>query len=168
MAPWNYPFQLLIVPLVSAIAAGNTIIAKPSNKTPRTSAFLASLLGDLFPAEEIAVVEGPGSLLGELLLDLPFDHIFFTGSPKIGAHVGEAAERVHAGLTLELGGKSPDHTPSRRGHRGRGEEDHVAKCLNAGQTCIAPRLSLLPEGFRRGLRRGSPGRRVLVLRGERG
>ncbi len=138
MSPWNYPFQLLIAPLVSAIAAGNCIIAKPSNKTPRTSAFIASLLGELFPPEEVAVVEGSGATLGELLLELPFDHVFFTGSPRVGARVGEAAARIHAGVTLELGGKSPTILLP-----GADIEDAAAKimwgkCLNAGQTCIAP------------------------------
>jgi aldehyde dehydrogenase (NAD+) len=145
MSPWNYPFQLLIAPLVSAIAAGNVVIAKPSNKTPATSAFIASLLGGLFPNDEVAVVEGPGSRLGELLLELPFDHVFFTGSPKVGAHVGEAAERMHAGLTLELGGKSPTILLP-----GADLDDAAAKimwgkCLNAGQTCIAPDYLFCPR-----------------------
>jgi aldehyde dehydrogenase (NAD+) len=144
MSPWNYPFQLLIAPLVSAIAAGNCVIAKPSNKTARTSAYIASLLGEIFPPEEVAVVEGPGGTLGECLLKLPFDHVFFTGSPRVGARVGEAAARVHAGLTLELGGKSPTILLP-----GADIDDAAAKimwgkCLNAGQTCIAPDYLLCP------------------------
>jgi aldehyde dehydrogenase (NAD+) len=135
----------MIAPLVSAIAAGNVVVAKPSNKTPATAAFIAALLGDLFPQEEIAVVEGPGSVLGELLLDLSFDHVFFTGSPKVGAHVGEAAARMHAGLTLELGGKSPTILLP-----GANLEDAAAKimwgkCLNSGQTCIAPDYLFCPR-----------------------
>jgi len=146
MSPWNYPFQLLIAPLVSAIAAGNTVIAKPSNKTPRTSAFIASLLGEVFPEDEVAVVEGPGSVLGEMLLELPFDHVFFTGSPKVGAHVGEAAKRVHAGLTLELGGKSPAIILPDANLKEAAKKIVWGKCLNAGQTCIAPDYLFCPRG----------------------
>jgi aldehyde dehydrogenase (NAD+) len=138
MAPWNYPFHLLIAPLVSAIAAGNVVMAKPSNKTPATSAFLASLLGGLFPRDEVAVVEGPGSIVGELLMELPFDHVFFTGSPKVGARVGEAAARMHAGLTLELGGKSPAIILSGADVEDAARKIMWSKCLNGGQTCIAP------------------------------
>ena len=146
MAPWNYPFHLLVAPLVSAIAAGNCVIAKPSNKTPRTSAFIASLLGALFPPEEVAVVEGAGAALGERLLELPFDHIFFTGSPRVGAHVGEAAARVHAGLTLELGGKSPTILLPGADVEAAAGKIMWGKCMNAGQTCIAPDYLLCPGG----------------------
>jgi aldehyde dehydrogenase (NAD+) len=144
MSPWNYPFQLLIAPLVAAVAAGNCVIAKPSNKTPRTAAFLADLIGSVFPPEEVAVVEGPGGTIGDLLLELPFDHIFFTGSPAIGAKVGEAAARVHAGLTLELGGKSP--TILLRGANIGQAARRIAwgKFLNAGQTCVAPDYLFCP------------------------
>jgi aldehyde dehydrogenase (NAD+) len=145
MSPWNYPFQLLIAPLVSAIAAGNTVIAKPSNKTPRTSAFIASLLGEVFPEDEVAVAEGPGSVLGELLLELPFDHVFFTGSPRVGAHVGEAAGRAHAGLTLELGGKSPTIILPDADLERAAQKIVWGKCLNAGQTCIAPDYLFCPR-----------------------
>ena len=138
MAPWNYPFQLLVAPLFSAIAAGNVAIVKPSNKTPATSAFIASLLEGVFPPEEVAVVEGPGSSLGNLLLELPFDHVFFTGSPAVGAQVGEAAQRVHAGLTLELGGKSPTVVLPDADLKDAAAKIAWGKCLNAGQTCIAP------------------------------
>ncbi len=145
MSPWNYPVQLLIAPLVAAVAAGNCVIAKPSNKTPHTAAFLADLIGSVFPPEEVAVVEGPGSTVGDFLLELPFDHMFFTGSPAVGVKVGEAAARVHAGLTLELGGKSP--TILLRGANMRQAARRIAwgKCLNAGQTCIAPDYLLCPS-----------------------
>ncbi len=144
MSPWNYPVQLLVAPLVAAVAAGNCVIAKPSNKTPHTAAFLADLIGRVFPPEEVAVVEGPGSTVGDFLLELPFDHIFFTGSPAVGVKVGEAAARVHAGLTLELGGKSP--TILLRGANMGQAAKRIAwgKCLNAGQTCIAPDYLLCP------------------------
>jgi aldehyde dehydrogenase (NAD+) len=147
MSPWNYPFHLLVAPLVSAIAAGNVVIAKPSNKTPRTSTFISSLLGGLFPPEEVAVVEGPGAALGEALLQLPFDHIFFTGSPRVGARVGEAAARVHAGLTLELGGKSPTVLLPDADVGDAAAKVMWGKCLNAGQTCIAPDYLLCPSSM---------------------
>ncbi|WP_407440993.1 aldehyde dehydrogenase family protein [Fibrobacter sp.] len=106
-APWNYPLLLLVSPIVSAIAAGNVIMAKPSHKTPRVGAFLKSLFESIFESDEIAIVEGAGAEIGDILLSLPFDHVFFTGSPRVGAHVEECAAKVHAGVTLELGGKSP-------------------------------------------------------------
>jgi aldehyde dehydrogenase (NAD+) len=146
MSPWNYPFNLLITPLVSAIAAGNVVVAKPSNKTPATSAFIANLLEGLFPAEEVAVVEGPGGTVGEFLLGMPFDHVFFTGSPKVGAHVGEAAQRMHAGLTLELGGKSPAILLPGADIEDAARKIMWGKCLNAGQTCIAPDYLFCPSG----------------------
>jgi aldehyde dehydrogenase (NAD+) len=147
MSPWNYPFQLMIAPLASAVAAGNVIIAKPSNKTPATSAFLASLIETLFPPEEVAVVEGSGAVLGDILLGLPFDHVFFTGSPRVGARVGEAAARMHAGLTLELGGKSPTVILPDADIRKAAERIMWAKCLNAGQTCIAPDYLYCPRAL---------------------
>lgn len=145
LSPWNYPFQLLIAPLISALAAGNVVIAKPSNKTPATAAFIASLIESIFPQDEVAVVEGPGAVLGEALLSLPFDHIFFTGSPRIGAHVGEAAARVHASLTLELGGKSPVVILPDADIDEAARRIVWAKHLNAGQTCIAPDYVLCPR-----------------------
>lgn len=145
LAPWNYPFQLLMAPLISALAAGNVAIVKPSNKTPATSACIATLIESVFPRDEVAVVEGPGSVLGEALLALPFDHIFFTGSPRIGAHVGEAAARVHAGLTLELGGKSPTVILPDADLDEAARRIIWAKHLNAGQTCIAPDYLLCPR-----------------------
>jgi aldehyde dehydrogenase (NAD+) len=147
MSPWNYPFQLLISPLSAAVAAGNVVIAKPSNKTPATSAFSASLIAEVFPRDEVAVVEGPGSVLGDMLLELPFDHMFFTGSPKVGARVGEAAARVHAGLTLELGGKSPTFLLEGADLRDAAAKIVWGKGLNAGQTCIAPDYLLCPRAL---------------------
>ncbi|HOU60141.1 MAG TPA: aldehyde dehydrogenase family protein [Rectinema sp.] len=144
MAPWNYPFQLLIAPLVSAVAAGNCVIAKPSNKTPHTAAFIADLIAGVFDSQEVAIVEGSGSTLGDFLLELTFDHIFFTGSPAVGVKVGQAAARMHAGLTLELGGKSP--AILLRGANLKQASKRIAwgKFLNAGQTCIAPDYLFCP------------------------
>ncbi len=147
MAPWNYPFQLMMAPLSAAIAAGNVVIAKPSNKTPATSAFIASLLEELFPRDEVAVVEGSGSALGDMLLELPFDHMFFTGSPRIGVKVAEAAAKAHAGLTLELGGKSPAIIVEGADLRDAAAKIVWGKGLNAGQTCVAPDYLLCPRAL---------------------
>ena len=138
MSPWNYPLLLLVSPIVSAIAAGNVIIAKPSNKTPNVSAFLASLFESIFEKDEIAIIEASGSSVGDVLLKLPFDHVFFTGSPKIGAHVGEMSQKVHAGLTLELGGKSPAIVLDDADVQDAAQKIAWGKLINAGQTCIAP------------------------------
>ena len=138
MSPWNYPLLLLVSPIASAIAAGNVIIAKPSNKTPCVSAFLASLFESLFEKDEIAVIEASGSAIGDTLLQLPFDHMFFTGSSKIGAHVGEMSQKVHAGLTLELGGKSPVIVLDDADMKDAAKKIAWGKFINAGQTCIAP------------------------------
>lgn len=145
MSPWNYPLLLCVSPIVSAIAAGNVIVAKPSNKTPNVSAFLASLFESIFKKDEVAIVEGPGSSVGEVLLKLPFDHVFFTGSPKVGAHVGEMSQKVHAGLTLELGGKSPAIVLDDTQLKDAAPKIAWGKFINAGQTCIAPDYILCPR-----------------------
>ena len=138
MAPWNYPLLLCVSPIVSAIAAGNVIIAKPSNKTPNVSAFLASLFESLFERDEIAIIEASGAIAGDILLRLPFDHVFFTGSPEVGAHVGEMSQKIHAGLTLELGGKSPAIVLDDADIKDAAPKIAWGKLINAGQTCIAP------------------------------
>lgn len=145
MAPWNYPFLLFISPVVAAIAAGNVVIAKPSHKTPNVAQFLESLIAEVFPQNEVAVVLGAGAELGDQLLSLPFDHVFFTGSPKVGAHVAELAAKVHASVTLELGGKSPVIVLDDVKINGAAEKIAWGKCLNAGQTCIAPDYLFCPE-----------------------
>ena len=145
MAPWNYPFLLFISPIVAAIAAGNVVIAKPSYKTPQVAAFLESLIKEVFPQNEVAVVLGAGAELGDQLLALPFDHVFFTGSPKVGAHVAECAAKIHAGITLELGGKSPVIVLDDVQIKDAAKKIAWGKCLNAGQTCIAPDYFLCPS-----------------------
>ncbi|WP_408888254.1 aldehyde dehydrogenase family protein [Myxococcus faecalis] len=137
MAPWNYPFNLLVAPLVDAVAAGNTVLCKPSEKTPNTSRFLAQLVRDTFPEDEVHVVEG-GTEVGEALLRLPFDHFFFTGGPRVGRRVMEAAARHLAGVTLELGGKSPAILDTSADLEAAAERVAWGKFLNGGQTCIAP------------------------------
>ncbi|RKG61065.1 aldehyde dehydrogenase family protein [Corallococcus sp. AB011P] len=137
LAPWNYPFHLLVSPLVAAVAAGNAVLCKPSEKTPGTARFLTQLLRDVFPQDEVALVEG-GAEVGEALLRLPFDHFFFTGGPRVGRRVMEAAARHLAGVTLELGGKSPVIVDASADVDAAAERIVWGKFLNAGQTCIAP------------------------------
>ena len=147
MSPWNYPFLLFVSPIVAAVAAGNVVIAKPSHKTPRVSAFLESLIAEVFAQDQVAVVQGAGAEVGDKLLVLPFDHVFFTGSPRIGAHVAECAAKVHAGVTLELGGKSPAFILDSVNIKDAAKKIAWGKCLNAGQTCIAPDYALCPRNL---------------------
>jgi len=137
LAPWNYPFQLLMAPLIAAIAAGNTVICKPSEKTPNTSRFIAKLLKDVFPENEVATFEG-GVEVAEALLALPFDHIFFTGSPGIGRKVMVAAAKHLASVTLELGGKSPAIVDESADVAAAAQALAWGKFINGGQTCVAP------------------------------
>ncbi len=137
ISPWNYPINLTLGPLVSAIAAGNCAMLKPSEHTPHTTAFIKSLLGDLFPEEEVAVVEGDAEA-ARALLELPFDHIFFTGSPAVGKLVMGAAARNLTSVTLELGGKSPVLVDSGANLRDAARKIAWGKFINGGQTCIAP------------------------------
>ena len=145
MAPWNYPFLLFISPIVAAIAAGNVVIAKPSHKTPHVAEVLESIIKEVFPQNEVAVVQGAGAEIGDQLLALPFDHVFFTGSPNVGAHVAEEAAKIHAGVTLELGGKSPVIVLDDVKIKDAAKKLAWGKCLNAGQTCIAPDYMLCPR-----------------------
>ncbi|WP_020061783.1 aldehyde dehydrogenase [Bacillus sp. 123MFChir2] len=137
IAPWNYPFQLAIAPLVGAIAAGNTVVLKPSELTPNVSSVLAKMLTELFPPEFVAVIEG-GAEVSTALLKEPFDYIFFTGSVGVGKIVMEAAAKQLTPLTLELGGKSPCivHKDAKLDVTAR--RIVWGKFLNAGQTCVAP------------------------------
>ncbi|RAN88862.1 aldehyde dehydrogenase family protein [Bacillus sp. SRB_28] len=137
IAPWNYPFQLAIAPLVGALAAGNTVVLKPSELTPNVSKVLTRMLGELFPEELVSVVEG-GAQESTALLKEPLDYIFFTGSVGVGKVVMEAAAKKLTPLTLELGGKSPCivHKDAKLDVTAR--RIVWGKFLNAGQTCVAP------------------------------
>lgn len=137
IAPWNYPFQLAIAPLVGALAAGNTVVLKPSELTPNVSQVLTRMLEELFPEELVSVVEG-GVEESTALLKEPFDYIFFTGSVGVGKVVMEAAAKKLTPLTLELGGKSPCivHKDAKLDVTAR--RIVWGKFLNAGQTCVAP------------------------------
>ena len=137
ISPWNYPLSLALGPLVSAVAAGNTVILKPSEFTPHTNRVVTEIIGAVFPPEEVAVVEGAAEA-ATTLLSLPFDHIFFTGSPAVGKKVMAAAALNLASVTLELGGKSPVIVDSTADLRHAAEHIIWGKMVNAGQTCIAP------------------------------
>ncbi len=137
ISPWNYPLYLSLGPLVSAIAAGNCVVLKPSEFTPHTSAFMKSLLAGLFPETEVALVEGD-ERAAQALLALPFDHVFFTGSPAVGKAVMHAAAEHLASVTLELGGKSPVLVDADADLRLAARRIAWGKFLNAGQTCVAP------------------------------
>jgi aldehyde dehydrogenase (NAD+) len=150
IAPWNYPFYLAIDPLISAIAAGNAVVIKPAEQTPATSALLRQLCEDLFPANEVWVAEG-GKEVATELLRLPWDHIFFTGSPQIGKIVMRAAAEHLSSVTLELGGKSPAIVDDTANLRDAAEKIVWGKFLNAGQTCVAPDYVLVQASAQAGL-----------------
>ncbi len=143
LAPWNYPIGLVLNPLVAAIAAGNCAIVRPSEKTPYTARVLRRAIADALPEDEAAVVLG-GVDTAQALLDLPFDHIFFTGSSRVGQVImRKAAERLTS-VTLELGGKTPAILHRSADVARAAEAIMWGKFLNAGQTCLAPDYLLLP------------------------
>lgn len=137
IGPFNYPVNLTLGPLVSAVAAGNTAIVKPSELTPHLSALIAEVVREVFSEDEVAVFEGDAQL-AMALQQLPFDHVFFTGSPAIGKQVMAAAASHLASVTLELGGKSPTIVDASADLRLAARNIMWAKFANAGQTCIAP------------------------------
>ncbi len=137
IAPWNYPIQLLIGPMAAAIGAGNAVVAKPSELAPATSDTMARLIARHLDTEAVAVVEG-GADTATALLGERFDHLFFTGSTRIGRVVMEAAARHLTPVTLELGGKSPAIVDRSADIAVAGRRIAWGRFLNAGQTCIAP------------------------------
>ena len=137
IGPWNYPFQLALSPLVAAIAAGNTVVLKPSELTPATTAVLQAILAEAFSPEHVAVVEG-GVAETTALLAERFDHIFFTGSTEVGKIVALAAAKHLTPVTLELGGKSPVVVCADADLELAARRIAWGKFLNAGQTCVAP------------------------------
>lgn len=137
LSPWNYPFNLLMSPLIAAIAAGNCVMLRPSDKVPLTSKFMKSLIDEVFPENEVALFTGP-STIANIMLELPFDHILFTGSTRIGKQVMGAAAAHLASVTLELGGQSPVIVDESADIALAAERVVWGKYLNAGQTCVAP------------------------------
>jgi coniferyl-aldehyde dehydrogenase len=147
ISPWNYPFQLAIVPLMAALAAGNRVLLKPSELTPNTSQFLADFLSKLFAPDKVATVLG-GPEVGSAFARLPFDHLFFTGSTTVGRLVMQAAAENLTPVTLELGGKTPCILGEDAVLATAAKSIVSGKLLNAGQTCIAPDYVLLPQARR--------------------
>lgn len=144
IAPWNYPFNLIVTPLISAIAAGNCVILKPSELAKNTSNLISKMVEDLFPENEITVMEGEKDVSIELLKK-PFDHIFFTGSPTVGKKVMEAASKNLSSVTLELGGKSPVVIDETANLIDAAQKIVWGKFMNCGQTCLAPDYLLVNE-----------------------
>jgi coniferyl-aldehyde dehydrogenase len=147
ISPWNYPFQLAIVPAVGALAAGNRVLLKPSELTPRTSDLLAELVGRHFAEDEFAVVTGDADV-GRAFASTRFDHLFFTGSTAVGRHVARAAAENLVPVTLELGGKSPALFDTSADWELVVPRLAVGKLFNAGQTCIAPDYAMVPAARR--------------------
>lgn len=144
LSPWNYPVNLALVPLVSAIAAGNHVYLKPSEHTPRTSQWLRELLSEVFPADRVAVALG-GPELGAAFAALPFDHLLFTGSTAVGRKVMAAAAPNLTPVTLELGGKAPAVVCADFDLRKAAARIATGKWFNAGQTCIGVDYVLVDE-----------------------
>ncbi|QDO92969.1 aldehyde dehydrogenase family protein [Formosa sediminum] len=144
ISPWNFPLNLTFGPLVSAIAAGNTVVLKPSELTPHTSKVMGEIIAKLFPENEITLVQGEVEV-STALLELPFNHIFFTGSPQVGKIVMKAASKHLTSVTLELGGKSPTIIDETANLKAAATRIAWGKFVNNGQTCIAPDYVLIDE-----------------------
>jgi coniferyl-aldehyde dehydrogenase len=144
IAPWNYPLQLTLAPAVGALAAGNRVMIKPSELVPRFSALLQQVISEKFDATEMVVTDIDDDI-PRAFASLPFDHLIFTGSTRVGRLVAEAAGRNLTPITLELGGKSPVIVDRSADFGQAAERVAYAKLLNAGQTCIAPDYALVPQ-----------------------
>ena len=154
VSPWNYPLQLALAPAITALAAGNRVMLKPSELTPHTSALLASLINQRFAADEFCVVLSDATAppaeharFAAEFVSLPFDHLFFTGSTSVGRKVAAAAAANLTPTTLELGGKSPCIIDASCDLEKAAIKIAHGKLLNAGQTCIAPDYVMLPAGM---------------------
>ena len=137
ISPWNFPVNLTFGPLVGAIAAGNGVMLKPSENTPYTSALMKKIIDEIFNENEVALIEG-GIETSTELLELPFNHIFFTGAPSIGKIVMKAAAKNLASVTLELGGKSPTIVDDSADIKLAAKRIAWGKYVNNGQICLAP------------------------------
>lgn len=146
ISPWNYPFGLCVGPLVAALAAGNAAIVKPSEMTPHVAALVSEMCRDIFPDGVVAAFEG-GPECSQQLLALPFDHIFFTGSPGVGKIVMAAAAKNLTSVTLELGGKCPAIVTRSAHLSDAARRIAVSKFVNNGQTCVAPDYILVEKSL---------------------
>jgi len=144
IAPWNYPLQLALLPLIAAVSAGNRVLLKPSEFTPETTAALKSLVQAVFTEDQVRIVTGDAAL-GAAFSSLPFDHLLFTGSTRVGRLVMQSAAANLTPVTLELGGKSPAIVHASFSTTKAAERIAYGKTYNAGQTCIAPDYVLCPR-----------------------
>lgn len=149
IGPWNYPLQLLLAPLVGAIAAGNCAIIKPSDNTRNTANVVNKIVGEAFSPNYISCVMGSGAMVGPMLIEkCPFNHIFFTGSPKVGKQILAMAAQHLTPVTLELGGKSPAIVHTDANLKVAAQRLIWAKFFNAGQTCVAPDYLLVHKDIK--------------------
>lgn len=144
VSPWNYPFQLSMIPAVAALAAGNRVMVKPSETTPRFAELFRKIVAEHFAENEFTVINGEASV-GKAFVELPFDHLLFTGSTQVGRLVAQAAAKNLTPVTLELGGKSPLIIDRSANFAIAAPRIAFAKLLNAGQTCIAPDYAMVPR-----------------------
>lgn len=147
ISPWNFPLNLTFCPLISAVAAGNVVVLKPSEMTPNTSAVMKSIIESTFPPNEVKLIEGDVAV-STALLELPFHHIFFTGAPSIGKVVMKAASNHLASVTLELGGKSPTIIDKTANIKDAAQMIVWGKFANCGQICIAPDYIYVHESIK--------------------
>ncbi|MFE3870547.1 aldehyde dehydrogenase [Flavobacterium sp. ZS1P70] len=147
IAPWNYPFQLALCPLISAIAAGNQVVLKPSELTPKTSEIITKIIEKTFPVNHVEVIEG-GLEVSQNLLSQRWDYIFFTGSVPVGKIVAKAAAENLTPVTLELGGKNPCIIDNTANLKLAAKRIVWGKFINAGQTCIAPDYILIQKNMK--------------------
>lgn len=146
LSPWNFPFNLTLSPLVSAVAAGNCVIVKPSEYAPASAAVMKKIVDECFPPEEVALFEGDADV-AQALLKMPFNHVFFTGSPAVGKIVMREAANHLASVTLELGGKNPTIVDETADLDTAAAKIAWLKVMNAGQSCIAPDYVLAHESI---------------------
>ena len=144
LSPWNYPLQLALVPVVDALTAGNCVVLKPSHTSPATSAFLQKLCNEVFDNNLVRCLPGGGHM-NDWILETKFDKIFFTGSPRVGSQIMHAAADNLTDVTLELGGKSPCIIAEDANIKRAAQRIAWGKCINLGQTCVAPDYFLVHE-----------------------
>ena len=149
IGPWNYPFQLLLAPLVGVISAGNCAIIKPSYQTKHTSDLVSKIIGETYEEEYISVVQGPGDMVGPMLIErFRFDNIFFTGSNSVGRKIAAMASMNLTPMILELGGKSPAIVDKDVNIDVAAKRLTWAKYFNVGQTCVCPDYLLVHESIK--------------------
>lgn len=150
ISPWNYPFQLVMIPLIGSVAAGNTVVLKPSESAPHTAKVLIKILEEVFPQEWVTTIEGD-AVIAQLLLKEQWDYIFYTGSTYVGKIVAKAAAEYLTPTTLELGGKSPCIVDGTAPLKKTARRIVWGKFLNCGQTCIAPDYVLVKKEYKSAL-----------------